>query len=104
MAKIVTLKKRKKSGTKSLKEHVPFKSPELKNRALIVETLLDCIRTGDIESFREVLTAQLMMVNKLAIAKKSGIGRRTLYDLMDPSKDFNPELSTITAMLKAIAA
>jgi len=45
-----------------------------------------------------------MTVNKMELAKKAGIGRRTLYDLIDPQKDFNPELSTISAIIKAIAA
>ena len=104
MAKVVTSKKQKKLGMKFLKVHEPFTSKELKNSKLVIETLLDCIRSGDIESFREVLTAHLMTVNKTKIAAKSGIGRRTLYDLMDPKKDFNPELSTISAIIKSLAA
>ncbi len=104
MAKVVTSKKQKKSGMKSLKVHVPFTSKELKNAQLVIETLLDCIRTGDIDSFREVLTAHLMTVNKSGLAKKSGLGRRTLYDLMDPNKDFNPELSTISAVIRSLVA
>jgi DNA-binding phage protein len=104
MARVVTSKKQKKSETKFLKAHEPFTSKELKNSKLVIETLLDCIRSGDIESFREVLTAHLMTVNKTKIAAKSGIGRRTLYDLMDPKKDFNPELSTISAIIQSLAA
>ncbi|MBK7960264.1 MAG: hypothetical protein IPK04_02980 [Bdellovibrionales bacterium] len=104
MAKVVTSQKRKKSGTKSLRAHEPFTSKELKDAKLVIETLLDCIRTGDIESFREVLTAHLMTLNKSKIAKKAGIGRRTLYDLMDPKREFNPELSTISAIIQSLAA
>lgn len=104
MAKAVTSKKQKRSVTKSLKAHAPFTSKELKDAKLVVETLLECIRSGDIESFREVLTAHLMTVNKAGLARRSGIGRRTLYDLMDPNKEFNPELSTISAVLRSLAA
>ena len=104
MAKTVTSKKQKKSGTKSLRVHEPFTSKELKDAKLVIETLLDCIRTGDIESFREVLTAHLMTVNKSKVAQKAGIGRRTLYDLMDPKREFNPELSTIAAIIQSLAA
>jgi DNA-binding phage protein len=104
MAKIVTSKEQKKSGTKSLKAHVPFKSRELKEVNLVIDTLLDCIKTGDIETFREVLMAHLMTVNKVKLAQKAGIGRRTLYDLIDPKKEFNPELSTISALIQALAA
>ncbi len=87
-----------------MKAHVPFTSHELKNSKLVAETLLDCIRTGDTESFREVLTAHLMTVNKSDVAKKAGIARRTLYTLIDPKKEFNPELSTISAIIQSLAA
>src|SRR5581483_334956 len=104
MAKVVTLKKQKRSATKFLKAHEPFASKELRDKKLVIETLLDCIKTGDLDSFREVLIAHLMTVNKMAIAKKAGIGRRTLYDLIDPKKEFNPELATVSAVIKALAA
>jgi DNA-binding phage protein len=87
-----------------LKVHAPFTSKELKNSKLVAETLLDCIRNGDTDSFREVLTAYLMTVNKSAAAKKAGIARRTLYTLIDPRKEFNPELSTISAIIQSLAA
>ena len=92
------MKKKSKKEVSVLRPHIPFKSSEIKDVHLVVETLLDCIKTGDIESFREVLTAHLMTVNK------AGIGRRTLYDLIDPKKEFNPELSTISALINALAA
>ena len=104
MAKAKTLKKPRKSEMKFLKEHEPFVSSELKDPSIVVETLLECIREGDVESFREVLTAHMMTSNKALIAKKAKIGRRTLYDLLDPSKKFNPEFSTVTAIIRAIAA
>lgn len=104
MAKIATSKKQKKSATKSLKVHAPFESKILKDSEVVADTLLECIKTGDLESFREVLFAHLMTVNKMALAKKAGIGRRTLYDLIDPKKEFNPELSTVSALIQALAA
>lgn len=104
MGKVVTSKKRKKLKAKYLTVRTPFSSKELKDRNLVVETLLDCIRIGDIDSFREVLFAHLMTVNKTNFAKKSGLGRRTLYALIDNKKEFNPELSTLTAIFQSIAA
>ncbi len=104
MRKIGISAKQKKSGKKSLKVHEPFTSKELKDSNLVSETLLDCIKTGDLDSFREVLVAHLLSVNKSAIAKAAGIGRRTLYDLMDSEKEFNPELSTVSAIIRALAA
>ena len=87
-----------------MKVYAPFKSKELKNVELVIDTLLECIKTGDIETFREVLMAHLMTVNKVKLAQKAGIGRRTLYDLIDPNKEFNPELSTVSAIIQALAA
>ncbi len=104
MAKTATSRRRKKFGTKSLKAHVPFSSPELRNPKLVSEALLDCIRTGDLDSFRDVLAAYIMTANKAQFAKKAGIGRRTLYDILDPNKKFNPELSTVSAVIRALAA
>lgn len=104
MPRIATLKKQKKSATKSLKVHAPFKSKILKDSEVVADTLLECIKTGDLDSFREVLFAHLLTVNKVALAKKAGIGRRTLYNLIDTKKEFNPELSTVSALIQALAA
>lgn len=101
---IATFKKQKKSGMKFLKEHAPFTSKELKDSKIVVDTLLECIRSGDLESFREVLAAHLMTINKVKLVKKAGISRHTLYTLLDPKKEFNPELSTISSIIKSLAA
>jgi len=45
-----------------------------------------------------------MTTNKLRLAKQAGLGRRTIYDIMDPKKKFNPELSTVSAVIRALAA
>ena len=104
MHKIETSRRRRKFATKSLRVHVPFASKELRDPKLVIETLLDCIKTGDLQSFRDVLLANLMTVNKKSLATRAGIGRRTLYDLIDPKKEFNPELSTVSAVIQALAA
>jgi DNA-binding phage protein len=88
---------------KSLKVHAPFTSKELRIVNLVTETLRDCIKTGDLDSFREVLASHLMTANKVALEKKSGVGRRTLYDMMDPDKEFNPELSTVSAVIRSLS-
>ena len=87
-----------------MKVHEPFTSEELKDSNLVSEILLDCIKTGELDAFRDVLISYLTTANKTQIAKKAGIGRRTLYDLLDTDKDFNPELSTVSAVIRAIAA
>lgn len=104
MDKAKTSKKPRKSVKKFLKVHTPFSSKELKDPKVLVEALLDCIKSGDLEAFQEVLIAHLMTVNKSEIAKRSGVGRRTLYDLMDPKKEFNPSLATLAAVIRSLAA
>lgn len=104
MARKTTSKKVKVSETRSLRVYDPYASKTLKNSKLVSEVLLDCIKTGDLDSFREVLVGHLLVSNKTKIAKTAGIGRRTLYDLLDPKKKFNPELSTISAVIRALAA
>ena len=104
MTRKKTSTKQRKSEMKYLKEYDPSKSKTLKNPKAIREALLYCVQTGDTEAFREVLVAYIKRTNKTSLAKKSGIGRRTIYDLIDPDKDFNPKLSTITALIQALAA
>jgi DNA-binding phage protein len=104
MAKIATSKKPKKSARKYLRVFVPFSSPEMRDPHFVNEVLLDCIKDGDVDSFRNVLFSFLMTANKAELARKSGIGRRTLYDLIDTKKKFNPELSTVIAVMHAMVA
>ena len=85
-----------------MREHEPFKSELLKAPEVVMEALLDCIRWGDMESFREVLAAHLETVNKADFARKTGIGRRTIYDLIDPERGFNPRLSTVAAIMEEL--
>ncbi len=84
--------------------HVPFSSTKLKDPKLVSEALLECIKTGDLDAFRDVLTSFVITANKSDLAAKAGIARRTLYDLLDPTKKFNPELSTVSAVIRALAA
>jgi len=104
MRKTATSKKQKKSAMKSLRAYEPFKSKELKDKNIVIEILFDCIKTGDLDTFKEVLVAHLMTVNKMELAIRAGIGRRTLYDLIDPKKKFNPGLSTVSAVIRALAS
>ncbi len=104
MAKTKTSKKLKKSKPVLLKEIIPFSDPDFKDIKIVSQALVECLMMNDLESFRDVLIVHLMTVNKMNLAKKSGLGRRTLYDIIDPKKTFNPELSTVAALLHALAA
>ena len=102
MTQLNSSKKSKLLRNKPLSTPAPISVSNLKSPKLVSETLIECIRIGDTESFREALTTHIMNSNKLQLAKKTGLGRQTLYDIMDPNKPFNPELSTLTAIIKGL--
>ncbi|MBK7962471.1 MAG: hypothetical protein IPK04_15550 [Bdellovibrionales bacterium] len=104
MAKTMISAKRKKSSKKLLTIYEPFSSPELKNAKLVMEVLIDALMSNDLATFQDVLIAHLRTVSKSKLATKTKIGRQTLYDLINEDKEFNPTLSTLGSLLKAIAA
>ncbi|MBI1861748.1 MAG: hypothetical protein HYR96_12600 [Deltaproteobacteria bacterium] len=76
----------------------------LKDRRLILETLIECLVENDTESFQDVLVAHLRTVSKSKLAVETKLGRQTLYDLLDRNKPFNPTLTTIGSILQSLAA
>ena len=101
MGKLKTSEKRKSSSLK-LTPHDPSRT--LKDPQAVLETLFVCLVQNDIEAFRDVLIAHLRTVNKTRLATEANIGRRTLYDLMDEKKPFNPTIETLGSILKSLAA
>ncbi len=101
MAKTKTSAKRKSSLAK-LTEHDYSKT--LKNKQLVLETLLDCLVRNDVDSFRDVLVAHLRTVSKSELARQAKLGRQTLYDLLDEKKSFNPTLTTLGSIFEKLAA
>lgn len=104
MAKTKTFKKPRGSKRSQLKDYDPYNQPELQDVQLTIEVLHDCIEEGDVDLFRETLYAHLRSVNKLQFAERAKIGRRTLYDLLDPKKEFNPGFHTLSALFQALKA
>lgn len=72
--------------------------------SVVSETLLDCIKSGDLEAFRDVLTMHIMSTNKVKFAQKTGLCRATLYDLMNRNITFNPSLTTVSAIIRGLGA
>jgi DNA-binding phage protein len=64
---------------------------------------MDALFQNDLDTFRDVLIAHLRSISKTDLAKKTGLGRRTLYDLIE-NETFDPRLSTISSLLSKIAA
>jgi DNA-binding phage protein len=102
MAKAKISKKQKKFSAAALKKFEPNQEL-LGNKKLVIETLMEALCTNDIETFRDVLIAHLRTLSKTELAKRTGLGRRTLYDLIE-AKKFDPRLSTLSALLSKIAA
>lgn len=100
MARTRTFTKRKGSSVK-LTEHDYTKT--LRDRKLVLKTLLDCLVRNDLETFQDVLVAHLRTVSKSKLSTETRIGRQTLYDLLDAKKPFNPTLSTLGSILKSLS-
>ena len=82
--------------SKKLVAQLPFSN-------LVDATLLESLRTGDLDAFRMVLVSRLISANKMQLAKKAGLSRRALYDMMDLKQKFNPELSTLSSVIRGLA-
>jgi len=104
MDKKRTLKKQRKLETPLFVNYEPGESKGLANKQLVREILIDCLIQNDIDTFQDVLIGYLRTTSKSAFARNTKIGRTTIYDLMDPSKPFNPTLETIGKIFEDLAA
>lgn len=104
MAKTATSGKRKKFNKKYLTEYVPFSNPRLADPKWVSELLIECLRDGDTCAFHDVLMSHILTTRKADFAKKAGLGRRTIYAILDPKRKFNPELDTVAAIIRALAS
>gem|GEM_PF-544493 len=102
-------KKTSRKPRKSSKEnfaHLPVFDPSkgLEDAKDILESLIECLKQNDLESFEDILVAHLRAVSKTRFKSKSGLGRQTLYDLIQGKREFNPSLKTLGGIFKALAA
>lgn len=102
MLKAKISKKQKKSSPKLVKEF-EIDQKLMIDKKLITEVLVEAILQNDMATFKDVLISHLRVLSKTELAKRTGLGRRTLYDLMEDDK-FDPRLSTLGALLSKIAA
>lgn len=107
MPKTKTSEKQKKSGIKSSKvglKKYKTDSSKFKDAKIIKKILVEALINDDIETFKDVLIAHLRAQSKTKLASETSIGRQTLYDLINSSSEFNPTLSTLSSLLRSIAA
>jgi len=84
-----------------LVEHRPG-SFDFNKPKLVKEILADCVLSGDMDTFQDVLLAFIRSQPKTKLAAKTKLGRQTLYDLLNQGNEFNPEWETLRSLLKAI--
>jgi DNA-binding phage protein len=85
-------------------EHIPSSNKDLADKDIVRELLLECLREGDMFTFEDVLLAYIRTSAKLSLSKSTKIGRTTLYDLIDPKKQFNPSYETLSKIFEDLAA
>jgi probable addiction module antidote protein len=66
----------------------------------VFEALIDALKSGDADAFKEILSAYLEVTNKDAFVRASGISRRTLFRMLSP--EGNPTLDNITKVVSAL--
>ena len=98
------LKKSSKASKRMVLTRLNTSDSRFQDAKLIKPILIEALMEDDLETFKDVLIAHLRSMSKTELANKTHLGRQTLYDLIDESKEFNPTLSTLGSILKAIAA
>lgn len=77
----------------------------VKDRDLVARMIVQSLFLNDMDAIQDILISLLRYSpNKDEIAKRAKIGRRTLYNLLDKDRRFNPTMETLGALLKEIAA
>jgi DNA-binding phage protein len=87
-----------KKGVKTVKHDAAkrFLDPELVSQALI-----QSLKDGDVEAFKEILAAHLSVTNKDKFSAKADIPRRTLFRMLSP--EGNPTLDNIARIVHALS-
>ncbi len=89
---------RLKKGTKAIKHDATktLLDPEFVSKALI-----QSLKDGDAEAFKEILAAHLSVTNKDKFSAKADIPRRTLFRMLSP--EGNPTLDNIARIVHALS-
>jgi probable addiction module antidote protein len=88
-----------------LKKNAPLikhdSAKSLKDPELVGEALVQALKDGDSEAFKEILAAHLSVTNKDKFSAKAKIPRRTLFRILSP--EGNPTLDNIARIVHALA-
>ena len=73
---------------------------ELSNVEFVSQALIQALKDGDAEAFKEILAAHLSVTNKERFASKAKIPKRTLFRMLSPKG--NPTLDNIARIVHAL--
>lgn len=82
----------------SLQEH--DLSLTLSDPALVFAAFMRCLQEGEHQEAQSILAAGLRHMNKARLAKRYGIARRSLYNLMDLRN--SPKLELVAKVCRAL--
>ncbi len=83
-----------------LERHSPRE--HLKDPKFVYKALIEALRDGDSEAFKEILSAHLEVVNKEEFSKRAKIPKRTLFRILSP--EGNPTLDNVAKLVHALDA
>ena len=84
----------------ALEKHSPKEN--LKDPDFIYRALMNALKEGDSQSFKEILSAHLEVINKEAFSKRAHIPKRTLFRILSP--EGNPTLENVAKLVYALNA
>ena len=73
----------------------------LSDHDAVTQALMECLKLGDAEGFKEILSSYLEVVNKAAFAKRAGIPERTLFRMLTP--EGNPTLENLARVFSVLS-
>lgn len=103
MVKKKTYAKPKKSSKNTLTPY-KFDASLFQDQESIKEILVESLSSGDMDTFRDVLVAFLKTQSTTSFARKSGLGRQTIYDMIHKPEKCDPQASTVAKIFLALAA
>lgn len=74
----------------------------LKSPQFVFAALMETLKDGDSQSFKEILSAHLEVVNKEEFSKRAHIPKRTLFRILSP--EGNPTLDNVAKLVHALNA
>ena len=86
-----------KAGVSFLK-HSPKES--LKDPDFVFQALIQALKDGDSEAFKEILSAHLEVINKEQFSKRAKLPKRTLFRMLSP--EGNPTLDNVAKVVHAL--